>query len=149
MAIRYVFINEIWGQMLGFPNGSAVKNLSAVQELQELRVQSPSNEDPLEKGMATYSSILAWRIRWTRGAWRPTVLGVAKIRTQLSGWIEIEAKWKWSRSVVSDSSRPHGLQPTRLLGPWDFPGKSSGVGCHCLLQGIFLTQGLNLGSPAL
>ena len=44
------------------------------------------------------------------------------------------AKWKWSRSVVSNSVRPHGLQPTRLLRPWDSPGKSTGVGCHCLLQ---------------
>ena len=35
---------------------------------------------------------------------------------------------------MSDSSQPHGLQPTRLLHPWDFPGKSTGVGCHCLLQ---------------
>ena len=43
-------------------------------------------------------------------------------------------KSKWSRSVVSDSSQPHGLQPTRLLRPWDFLGKSTGVGCHCLLQ---------------
>ena len=43
-------------------------------------------------------------------------------------------KWKGSHSVVSDSSRSHGLQPTRLLCPWDFPGKSTGVGCHCLLQ---------------
>ena len=43
-------------------------------------------------------------------------------------------KWKWSCSVVSDPQRPHGLQPTRLLHPWDFPGKSTGVGCHCLLQ---------------
>ena len=34
---------------------------------------------------------------------------------------------------MSDSSRPHGLQPTRLLHPWDFPGRSTGVGCHCLL----------------
>jgi len=42
-------------------------------------------------------------------------------------------KWKGSRSVVSDSSRPHGLQPPRLLCPWDFLGKSTGVGCHCLL----------------
>ena len=42
-------------------------------------------------------------------------------------------KWKWSLSVVSDSSWPHGLQPTRLLHPWDFPGKSTGVECHCLL----------------
>ena len=43
-------------------------------------------------------------------------------------------KWKGSRSVVSDSSRPHGLQPTRLLHPWDFPHKSAGVVFHCLLQ---------------
>ena len=43
-------------------------------------------------------------------------------------------RWKWSHSVVSDSSWPHGLQPTRLLHPWDFPGKSTGVGCHCLLH---------------
>ena len=49
-------------------------------------------------------------------------------------------KWKWSCSVVSDSSRLHGLQPTRLLHPCDFPGKSAGVGCHCLL--IFILLGL-------
>ena len=49
-------------------------------------------------------------------------------------------KWKWSRSVVSDSSRPHWLQPTRLLSPWDFPGKSAGVGCYCLLQWPFLDR---------
>ena len=42
-------------------------------------------------------------------------------------------KWKWSRSVVSNSLRSHGLHPTRLLRPWDFAGKSTGVGCHCLL----------------
>ena len=43
-------------------------------------------------------------------------------------------KWKGSHWVVSDSSRPHGLLPTRLLHPWDFPGKSTGVGCHYLLR---------------
>ena len=43
-------------------------------------------------------------------------------------------KWKWSHSVVSDSSRPHGLQPTRLVCPWDFPGKSTGVGCHWAIR---------------
>ena len=43
-------------------------------------------------------------------------------------------KWKWRRSVVSYCSQPHGLQPTRLLCPWDFPGESTGVGCHCLLH---------------
>ena len=38
---------------------------------------------------------------------------------------------------------PMDLQPTRLLCPWDFPGKTTGVGCHALPQGIFLTQGSN------
>ena len=45
--------------------------------------------------------------------------------------------------VVSDSVWPYGLQPTRLPCPWDSPSKNTGVGCHALLQGIFLTQGLN------
>ena len=40
-----------------------------------------------------------------------------------------------SRSVVSNSQQPHGLWPTRLLCPWDSPGKNTGVGCHALLQG--------------
>ena len=51
---------------------------------------------------------------------------------------------KWSCSVMSNSLRPHG---SSLLHPWDFPGKSTGVGCHFLLQGIFPTQGLNPGLP--
>ena len=46
-------------------------------------------------------------------------------------------------SVLFDSLLPHGLQPARLLCPWNFPGKNTGVGCHFLPQGIFLAQGLN------
>ena len=45
---------------------------------------------------------------------------------------------EWSHSVVSDSLRPHGPWPTRLLCPWNFPGKSTGVGCHFLLQVIYV-----------
>ena len=41
--------------------------------------------------------------------------------------------------------RLHGLEPTRLLCPWDFPCKNTGVGCYSLHQGIFLTQGSNSG----
>ena len=40
-----------------------------------------------------------------------------------------------SHSVVSDSLRPHGLQPTRLFCPWTSSGKNTGVACHSLLQG--------------
>ena len=50
-----------------------------------------------------------------------------------------------SHSIVPNSLRPHGLQPTRLLCPWDFPGKDTGVCCHFLLQGIFPTQRWNPG----
>ena len=49
-----------------------------------------------------------------------------------------------SRSVVSDSLQPQGLEPSRLLCPWDSPGKNTGMGCYFLLQRIFPTQGWNL-----
>ena len=41
---------------------------------------------------------------------------------------------------MTDSLQPHGLQLARLLCPWDFPGKNTGVGCHFLLQGTFPIQ---------
>ena len=67
-----------------------------------------------------------------------SVPGILQARTL--EWIAISFSnvWKWSCSVISDSSQPHGLQPTRLLCPWDFPGKSTGVGCHRLLRRICL-----------
>ena len=46
---------------------------------------------------------------------------------------------------MSDSVQPHGRHPTSLLCPWDSPGKNTGMGCQFLLQGIFPTQGSNLG----
>ena len=58
-----------------------VKNLP---EMQETQVQSLGWEDPLEKGMATHSSILAWRIFMDREAWQSIVHGVAKSQTGLS-----------------------------------------------------------------
>ena len=58
-----------------------VKNLPAMWETW---VGSLGWEDPLEQGMATHSSILAWRIPMDRGAWRATVHGVTKSQKQLS-----------------------------------------------------------------
>ena len=53
-----------------------------------------------------------------------------------------------SESEVAEScptlKLPHGLRPTRLLRPWDFPGKSAGVGCHCLLRHIGLRHVIDL-----
>ena len=50
-----------------------------------------------------------------------------------------------SHSVMSNFLQPHELWPTRLLCPWNSPGKNTGVGCHALLQRISLTQGSNPG----
>ena len=73
-----------------------------------------------------------------------------------SGSVQLKLKIhgkKISESVnrldVSNSLQSHGLQPARLLCPWNSPGKNTGVGCHSLLQGVFSNQGWNPGSPAL
>ena len=62
--------------LLGFPGGSVVKNLPANAGDPGL---IPVSEDPLEKEMATHSSILAWRIPMDRGAWKATVHGVVSV----------------------------------------------------------------------
>ena len=77
------------GEGIGYPLqyswaslvAQSVKNLPAMWETQ---VRSLGQEDLLEKGMATHSSLLAWKIPMDRGAWWATVHGVAKSRTQLS-----------------------------------------------------------------
>ena len=61
-----------------------VKNPPANEEIEGTQVRSQGWEDPLEEGIATHSSILAWRISMGRGAWQPIVHGVAKSWTQLS-----------------------------------------------------------------
>ena len=58
-------INALLCTKRGFPSGSAVANSPAAQETKETQVRSLGQEDPLEKGMATHSSILAWEIPWT------------------------------------------------------------------------------------
>ena len=62
-----------------------------------------------------------------------------KAPTQLAFRLCVEVL---SCSVVSDSLLAQELQLSRLLCPWDFPGKNTGVGCHCLLQGIFPNLGI-------
>ena len=57
-----------------------VKNLSAIQETQEMQVLSLGQEDPLEEEMATHSSILAWRIPWTGEPVRLQSMGSQRVR---------------------------------------------------------------------
>ena len=81
------------------------------------------------------------------------LLGVLKWEHILLTYSESSQKGMGvSHSVMSDSLRAHGLQPARLLCSWNSPGKHTGVGCHFLLQGVFLDPGIELASltsPAL
>ena len=67
-----------------------------------------------------------------------SVPGILQARTLEWVAISFSKAWKWKVKVKSLShvrlERPHGLEPSRLLCPWDFPGKYTGVGCHCLLR---------------
>ena len=77
-----------------------------------------------------------------------------EIHAFLFVWVHLQSLFRFSplvrcasllsRSAVSDSLWPPGLQPTKLLCPRDSPGKKTGVGCHFLLHKIFLIQGSNL-----
>ena len=67
-----------------------------------------------------------------------SVPGILQARTVEWVAMSFSNAWKWKVKVKLLSRvrllATHGLQPTRLLRPWDFPGKSTGVGCHCLLR---------------
>ena len=69
-----------WTWLWGFPGGSVVKNLPAVQETQEIRVRSLGWEDPLEEEMAICSSFLAWKIPQTEEPGRLQSVGSRRVR---------------------------------------------------------------------
>ena len=74
MSQLYVYIYQ------GFPGGSVVKNPPAMQEPQKMWVRSLDSKDPLQEGMATHSSILAWRIPWTEEPGRLQSMGSQRVR---------------------------------------------------------------------
>ena len=82
---------------MGFPRGSAVKNLPAMQEVQGTWIQSLGWEVPLEEGMATHPSILTWRIPWTE---EPGGLQSSELqsRTDWNDWAHI-----FQKKIVEES----------------------------------------------
>ena len=110
----------------------------------------------IDNGYKTLTSVSGLRCPWSRSvvsdSLRPSWTVAYQVPPSMGfsrqeHWSELpfpspmheSEKWKWSHSVVSDSPWTHGLQPTRLLHPGNFLNKSTGVGGHSLLQGIFLT----------
>ena len=112
--------------------------------LQCRRHQFDPWEDPLEEGMATHSSILAWRLSWTEkpdgySHWACT-------QPDMTVWVTNTFTYMpllLSCSVLSNFVRPSGLRPANLFCPWNHPDRNTGVGCHVLLQGIFPIQYMN------
>ena len=104
-----------------------VKSLPAMQET---RVWSLGWEDPLEKGMATHSSILAWNIPMDRGAWQATVHGVAQSQTRLSAHAHTWLMVLWQFQVDSK-----GTQPYTCMYQFS-PKLSSYPGCHIALSRV-------------
>ena len=89
-----------------------------------------------------------------RGAWQAAVYGVAQSRTRLSNFTSLQQDELFCCVIIPFSSVAQLCSTLcdpidcSLPGcPWHFPGNSTGVGCHFLLQGIFPTQGSNPGLP--
>ena len=102
-----------------------VKNLPAVQETQ---VQFLGWEDPLEKGMATHFSILAWRILWTQGAWRATVHGLTKISCNFQASLVAQMvknlpaiRETWVQSLGWEDPLEKGMATLSSILTWRIP----------------------------
>ena len=118
------------------PLGSSVPGILQARILEWVAI-SFSNAWKWKVKVKSLSCVWLLVTPWTAAYQAPPSLGLSR-QEYWSGLpspspMQASEKWKWSRSAVSDSWWPHGLQPTRLLRPWDFPGKSTRVGCHCLL----------------
>ena len=80
-----------------------------------------------------------WPQRGQSPEWCRSAAALGKGSSHNQWWGSQRKAESVSCSVVSNSLQPHGLQPTRLLCPWNSPGKNTGVGSYSLLQGIILT----------
>ena len=120
-ALQALFLNFYWSKF-----GYNVVLVSDVQQTESVTHIHISNNFQILFPYRSLQSIEQSSLCYTVGPYQLSTLYISE-----------------SCSVVSDSLRPHGLQPARFLSPWHSPGKSTGVGCHLLLQGIFPTQGSN------
>ena len=125
----------------GSPPGSAIPGILQERTMEWVAI-SFSNAWKWKVKVKSFSHVRLLATPWTAAYQGPPLAGFSR-REYWSGvpfpsLMHESEKRKWSCSVVSDSSQLHGLQPTRLLHPWDFPGKITGVGCHCLLHFAFL-----------
>ena len=104
---------------VGFPSGSVGKESPAMPETQEMPVQSLDREDPLEEGMETHSSILAWRIPWME---KPD--GLQSVETQSWTWLKQLSMHAFycNKAVNTDTQRVLGVQQMLHRNPFSWIG---------------------------
>ena len=138
-AGKHMFVIFYWSipgyTSLGFPCGLAVKNLPAVQETRTCSFSPWVGKIPLEKGMASHSSILAWRIRVDRGAWWATLHGVPKesdTPERLSNRYDVMCQWCHVGFVSLSSLGLTSLVASTLLQMASLPSFRVWVVVRCM-----------------
>ena len=126
----------------GSPPGSPSLGFSRQEHWSGLPFPSPMHESEKWKWSRSVN-VRLFMTPWTAAHQAPPSMRFSRQEC----WSGVPLASPYTPSVMSDSLQPCGLQPTRLLPPWDSPGENSGVGCHFLLQEIFPTQGSNPGLP--
>ena len=158
--IRWTFVGKVMSLFFNMLSAAAAaKSLQSCPTLCDpMDGSPPGSPRPCDSpgkntgvGCLSFSNAGKWKVKvkllshvwllatpWTAAHQAPPCLGFSR-QEHWSGLpfpspMHESEKWKWSCSVMFDSSWPPGLQPTRLLHPWDFPGKSTAVGCHFLFH---------------
>ena len=130
----------LWDPIDGSPPGSPVPGILRAGTLGWVAI-SFSNAWKWKVKVKSLSRVRLLAAPWTAAYQAPPSMGFSRQEY----WSGVPSPSPLSRPVVFNSLWVHGLQPTRLLSPWNSPGKNIGVSCHFLLQGIFPTQELSLG----
>ena len=115
-----------------FSGGSVVKNLPAVQKLQEMWVQSLSQKDSLEEGMATHYSILAWRIPWTEEPDELQSIGLHRVNS--TDWLSTHTPLIMLLCCLSHHEMLL-MNPSLISGPTTHLNTS----CHSPVSGPYLS----------
>ena len=127
---------EVWNVFVPFPQ-SFSQSVSSVQSLSHVRLFVTPWIAARQASLSITNSQSLLRLLSTESVMPSSHLILS--RPSLWYFVIVPGLW-FSCSVVSDSATPWTPGATRLPCPWDFPGKSTGVGCRFLFQGILLTQ---------
>ena len=139
LACRHLF------ELKGFPGGSVVKNLPANEEdIEDVGSIPGSGRAPVE-GKGNPLQYFCLENAMDKGAWQATVHRIANSQKGLSEWARIIALLV--AQLCPTLCDPMDCSPSRLFCSWNSPGKNIGLGCHALLQGIFLIQGIEPAFP--